>query len=100
MGRFQKISWCAFGLVAGIFISSCGGAPSFNFHYYPFDFGGKKLVGATPADDLDYSICKASSNVRYPCMVMLEAEFFRLKADDLKAHSDLDSCQRGRPPTQ
>ena len=73
-------------------------ADTFPFKYYEYDIKNGKLLGATAQDDLPDSQCNATPASAYPCMIVLTDEFFKLKADDLKAHQDLQDCQSGNPP--
>ena len=94
MGLSKKSFLIGFGCCA--FLLGCAAFP---YHYYAFDYQHGTLVGATPKDDLPVVACAAIPGTQYPCMIVKTSEFFKLKADYLKAHQDLQDCQNGNPPT-
>ena len=49
--------------------------------------------------DLPLSECKPDSAIKMKCVSMIENDFFDLKDDNEKCHSDLISCQKGPMPT-
>lgn len=49
-----------------------------------------KLLGPTPADDIDLSSCKPVSDDKPgQCIVMLREEFYRMKQDFLETKNNL-----------
>lgn len=87
-----------FGFSCCALLMACGA--TFPFKYFEYDIKNHKLLGTTPQDDISDSQCSPTPASAYPCMVFLTDEFFKLKADDLKAHQDLQDCQNGSPPTR
>ena len=85
------------GIVLGVILSSCLASSPFPFRYYALNAASYEgqLVGPTEDKDLLFSMCAPSEGDKAPCMVMLTADFMRLKESYLKCEIDLDAAQRG-----
>lgn len=109
------------GVIAGYVLGvvTVVGCANFPYHYFStkmpadcYDKGtllGKADLGGWPDESL--SECKPDAEpapgtspspgpapILLKCMTMKAPEFYSLKADDEKCHSDLDICQAGKPP--
>jgi len=75
---------CAFG---------CAGAVVFPYKFYNIQVASYigKLLGPTPADDLDFSKCAENE-----CVLMLRPEFDAMETDYKTTKSDLITCQKGQ----
>ncbi len=83
-----------FILVGCLWLLSCA---SVAFKYYglsevTYDHG--ILLGPTEKDDLPFSKCAPSSQVRNPCVVMFATEFFAMKQDYEDTKQKLKECQK------
>lgn len=86
------------GVCCGFFLFGCAVATTIPWPYYGLQaahYDGK-LLAVDPKNDKDLSMCMPDASKQGKCIVMLGPDFYQLKADDLKCHSDLDACQRGR----
>ena len=85
------------GLLLGIMFSACLASSPFPFHYYALSAASYegKLIGPTEDKDLLFKLCSPSDSDKAPCMVMLTADFMRLKETHMKCMNDLDASQRG-----
>jgi hypothetical protein len=57
---------------------------SFAFKYYGLAgirYEDGTLLGPKPENDLPFSSCAPTSQVKNPCVVMFAAEFFKMKTD-------------------
>ncbi len=52
-----------------------------------------KLLAVNPANDKDLSLCAPQPGKPGQCIVMMGADFYAFKADDVSCHSDLVACQ-------
>lgn len=89
--------WLGFGLASVLW--SCAAATTIPWPYYGLqlaEYRGGKLQAVDPKNDKDISFCQPASGQKGKCIVLDGPDFYALKADYLKCHSDLDSCQRGR----
>lgn len=89
-----KVAW---GCILGVILSSCLASSPFPFRYYALQSASYegKLTGPTEDKDLLFSMCAPSEGDKAPCMVMMTADFMRLKESYLKCQTDLDASQRG-----
>lgn len=88
MKELRQMMW---GFALGIGVVACAGA-AFSYHYYGMSLvsytNAGKLLGPTPADDKDISVCENNG-----CVVMLSADFFAFKQDYLDIQNQLNACQ-------
>lgn len=99
VSKYEKLTYCLFGFCLCFIMVACGAA-TFPFHYYELDYTNGNLRG--PANDgskdlNERATCSPTGAIAYPCTVMLEAEFFALKKDDLDCHTKLDALQNPPP---
>ena len=84
------------GIVAGVLLSACVGMrPTFPYKSYGLDadFYAGNLLGVEEKDDLPLDKCKPDDIAVGKCMVMFADDFYQMKADYLKAKSELSDCQ-------
>lgn len=86
--RFAKAS-----VLIGISVL-VGCAASYPYRYYAYDRASDMLLGAEPEDDLPASICDPNGPDKINCIVYRLDEHKKLKADFLKAMSELRRCRR------
>lgn len=91
------------GFWGGFFLASilwsCAAATTIPWPYYGLqlaEYKNGKLLAVDPKDDKDISFCLPSNGQKGKCITMDGPDFYAFKADDLKCHTDLDACQRGR----
>lgn len=75
-------------------IIGCGA--TFSYRHYGLDarsYDGS-LLGPDPKQDLPLKVCEPDAVSTGKCMVMLAAEFYRLKADYLDMANRLIACER------
>lgn len=92
VGR-ERFRWMIYGMLLSALLISCVSA-TFPYKYYAYDIRGHKLIGATPADDIEDSACYARQGNASPCMIVLTDEFYNLKADYLKTKDALIRCEK------
>lgn len=93
-----------FGVVLGFLLDGCATPAAFTYKFYGLDavsYDGN-LQGPSPAQDLALKVCEpipaTPTTPAKPgqCVVMLRAEFYRMKSDFLVIQSDLVACQEGK----
>lgn len=91
----------AFGLLAVIVLFGCGAAANWNFVSYGLDAknydGTLRARDQTGKDDIPLSTCQPDDKKKGKCIVMLSAEYFRLKNDDIATHQALIDLQHKCP---
>jgi hypothetical protein len=80
------------GVLLGLSLAACAGA-AFPYKYYGLDLVDKKLLGPTPTDDLDLSVCDAIASNRSPCIAVMGDAMMALKQDYLDTKNQLIDCQ-------
>lgn len=101
----EKITVLLIGFALGVTMM-VGCSATFPYQYYAtsmpeecYDKGN--LLGKLGKDgwkDQPMTECKPGASKKLKCITMFDGDFYSLKADDLKCHSDLQSCQRGSKP--
>jgi hypothetical protein len=84
------------GVVAMIMVAACA-TPSFSYKWYPYDIKNHKLMGDQPKNDLGDSVCGAVPGSNFPCIIMLEKDFFPMQKDYLNTKQQLMDCQKPQP---
>lgn len=82
----------AIGVLLGLSLAACAGA-TFPYKYYGIDLVGQKLHGPTVNDDLDLTVCDATSIDKSPCTAMMSDAFRALKQDYMDTQNALVACQ-------
>lgn len=83
------------GFVIGFLVVSCAGL-SFGYKFYGLQvahYDDGTLLGPKAADNLPFTVCEPTAADKAPCIVMLSAEFNRLKADYMDTKQKLNECQ-------
>lgn len=86
----------------GFFLASalwgCAAATTIPWPYYGLQAASYtgRLLAVKQADDKDLALCAPQPGKPGQCIVMMGADFYAFKQDDLQCHSDLTACQRGR----
>lgn len=84
------------GIICGVLLLSCASAAiSYNYYGLAADSYDGKLLGVDESKDLPLSICEPDAKVKGKCVVMLKAEFFKMKSDLDQTREKLISCERG-----
>lgn len=82
--------------VLPVLLFSCA-ATGFKYTYYGIKPSDQVLLGPTVAEDLPLSTCEPDDQVKGKCIVLLTAEFERLRSDVIRMQEELKHCQS---PTQ
>lgn len=84
----------------GIFLAfSCIliGCAAFSYHYYGLsevNYEHGVLLGPKEKDDLPFSKCAPSDQIKNPCVVMFAKEFFAFKQDYEDIKIKLIACEK------
>jgi hypothetical protein len=75
------------------------GCAAFSYRYYGladvvYEHG--TLLGPKEKDDLPFSKCAPSGNLKHPCVVMFTKEFMAFKQDYLDTQQKLIDCQKAK----
>lgn len=92
----SRVKWYVTGMAVGVMLAACAGI-SFPYHYYGLSaatYANGKLVGPTPADDLDLMQCQPSTQNARPCLVMVSTDFLAMKQDYVDTKNQLIACQK------
>lgn len=88
------------GMVVGFLVLGCAAATTtIPWPYYGLqlaEYKNGKLLALDPKNDLDISFCTPASGKKGKCVIMDGPDFYAFKADDLKCHVDLTSCEKGK----
>lgn len=79
------------GLLLGVALMACAG---FQYRYYTLDLSSQKLLGQSEGDDLPITICNPQADVKAPCVVMKEDEFFKMRRDFNQMFERLKACEK------
>lgn len=85
------------GSLFSLLLLSCGGA---SFHYYGLrgvQYEQGTLLGPKEGDDIPFSRCQPTEQVRNPCIVMFAVDFYALKQDYQDTKSKLKACEAKLP---
>lgn len=82
-------------VLAMVVFGGLGSCSSFPYRHYGLDAQSYEgtLLGPEPKDDLPLSVCKPDDQVQGKCIVVLAAEWFRLKQEYLDMQSRLKACE-------
>lgn len=86
-----------FGFISCVVLFSCAAATTIPWPYFGLElaeYKNGKLLAIDPKNDLDISFCAPAPGKKGKCVVMDGPDFYAFKTDDLKCHSDLNSCQK------
>lgn len=87
----------AFALGALFGFTAFIGCAGFAYRYYGLSeviYERGILLGPHPKDDLPFSKCAPSSQVRNPCVIMFADEFFDFKKDYEDTKNKLKECEK------
>lgn len=96
MGQLKTI---AVSLVMGFLLDGCAAHALFSYKYYGLDavsYDGT-LSGPTAQQDESLQVCQPTATDKSPCVVMLSAEFYRLKGDHLNLENEVVACEQNCP---
>lgn len=82
------------GFISCLLLFGCAG---FTYRYYglagaQYDKG--MLLGPKESDDIPFTACQSSQDVKHPCVVMLSREFYALKLDYQDTKNKLEECEK------
>jgi hypothetical protein len=83
-----------------VILSMIGCASTWSYTHYTLDVTAlpepqKGMVRAVnPKDDFDLTKCLPSATSKAPCNLLMESEYFRLKADYLAMEKRLIACEQ------
>jgi hypothetical protein len=88
------VRYMILSVALGLAFASCASF-AFNYRYYGLDLEKEALLGPEPQLDQPLTICAPGPEAQFPCVVLKEAEFFRLKGDYAEIQERLKACERG-----
>lgn len=98
IGKKLVKSWQKHGFILGfagaLLLAGCAG---FTYRYYGLaevNYEKGVLLGPKEKDDLPFSKCAPSDQIKNPCVVMFAKEFFAFKQDYEDVKARLIACEK------
>ena len=86
-------------VLAAMLIGGLGSCSSFPYRHYGLDaksYEGQ-LLGPEPKDDLPLTVCQPDEQTKGKCIVVLAAEWFRLRQEYESMLARLKACEEQSP---